>query len=386
MDRNEPAPGVSAGTSAVTVVPDEQDPLSVRGLSDEQIKAGTPFTIPADSSVFDGAFSASMLELCSVQTAAETADVFADAGFSVVLTHNLDKDDQDPAQSCAYTIDRSARPVNGTMRNVILVSIRGTSGGEWYANFDFAPSHDADCVFAEDSLLAAEDVLGGLLTVAEQVPDPVFLVCGFSRGAACSNLTGVLLNGLYNSKDIYVYTYATPATIKGDAAELSFDNIFNIINPCDLVPRVPFGHWGFRRAGTDIYLDGDEESEQKLDERIASLFDLAPDIHSYYETRHSLSGPGTSDDGITVFESMLLLADALTGYGMETKEEDVSFEESDFSDMIADDSDFSPLVDILKAVSENDGDAAKKIVSQHMPGTYSEKLFTYLSVSENKES
>lgn len=52
--------------------------------------------------------------------------------------------------------------------------------------------------------------------------------------------------------DIYTYTFETPqGAVNSD--EKSYNNIFNIVNPVDLVPKVAPSKWGFGRYGVDRY-------------------------------------------------------------------------------------------------------------------------------------
>lgn len=52
--------------------------------------------------------------------------------------------------------------------------------------------------------------------------------------------------------DIYTYTFETPqGAVNSD--EKNYNNIFNIVNPVDLVPKVAPSKWGFGRYGADRY-------------------------------------------------------------------------------------------------------------------------------------
>ena len=64
-------------------------------------------------------------------------------------------------------------------------------------------------------------------------------ISGYSRAAAVSNVTaGTLVNtGFLPKEDVYTYTFATPAAILEPPKE-GYENIFNIIDPADLVPQV----------------------------------------------------------------------------------------------------------------------------------------------------
>ena len=98
-------------------------------------------------------------------------------------------------------------------------------------------------------------------------------IAGFSRGGATTNLAaGLLDNKLDKSEkifssnvtlthnDLYAYTFEAPQganynskTVKqpGDAI---YNNIYNVVNPNDLVPKVAMSEYGFTRFGTDKYI------------------------------------------------------------------------------------------------------------------------------------
>ncbi len=273
-------------------------------------------SLPGDSCTYSAALAREALKLSEGYTAESQALLAENAGFEILLQKNFDKDTRDPAHTCAYTIGRRLSSSEKEGRSVYLVLIRGTSGGEWYSNFDFAPSRDAASAFAENFLYCAEDVFLELQQLAEGDSSPIFFVCGHSRGAACSNLLGVLLNEVYDPANVYVYTSATPMTVREDALDsIQDDNIFNIINPCDLVPRLPLAAWGYTRAGTDIFLKDPGTaavSSEKLDAAMETLADLSPTVTDYYETRHSLTKTGTDEaSGFTAFDMMIAFADSL---------------------------------------------------------------------------
>ena len=78
-------------------------------------------------------------------------------------------------------------------------------------------------------------------------------ITGYSRAAAVANIAAADAtdSGLFAA--VYGYTIGTPRTTKDEDAG-HYDNIFNVINPFDPVPLMPFPEWGYRRYGTDLYL------------------------------------------------------------------------------------------------------------------------------------
>ncbi len=96
---------------------------------------------------------------------------------------------------------------------------------------------------------------------------------GFSRGGATANIAGGLIDSrldkgeklLGNSvrlskEDVYTYTFEAPqgANVNSKTIKLPRDaiygNIFNIVNPNDVVPKVAMSEYGFTRFGVDKFI------------------------------------------------------------------------------------------------------------------------------------
>ena len=97
---------------------------------------------------------------------------------------------------------------------------------------------------------------------------------GYSRGGAITNIAGGLLDnridkdgrdGVYEGvslkhDDLLVYTFEAPqganinsVTVKKPKDPL-YNNIFNVVNPNDIVPKVGMSDWGFQRFGVDKFI------------------------------------------------------------------------------------------------------------------------------------
>ncbi len=305
--------------------------------------------LPDSSSEYSLTLAMSALTLCTGHGQEPEKRVLEEAGFTVLKQANYDKAPEDASHTCAWTLGKRSIPFRGRDRTLFIVAVRGTSGGEWISNFDFAPSHDDDTEYAENFLLCAQEVLEGIREELEREEEPLLLICGHSRGAACANLLGVLLDEERGPED--VYTFATPATVRGAALEKDYPNVFNLLNPCDAVTLVPPLSLGYGRAGQDVVLPNSRETAESLKQAMAALDALTPSISAYYELRHSLTGPGLSDEGMTVFELMCLLAGGFEGSAAALPE-------------IAPDSDLAPLT----GMSAVGNDAS--LLMQHMPLTY----------------
>ena len=78
-------------------------------------------------------------------------------------------------------------------------------------------------------------------------------VAGYSRAAAVSNLFAADAVESHLFGGVYAYTFATPRTTREQHPK-RYRNIYNMINPEDVVPMIPFPEWGYERYGTDLFL------------------------------------------------------------------------------------------------------------------------------------
>lgn len=336
-------------------------------IPDVPLDSITEVTLPDNSSVFSWTLAKQLLGLCTGNTQQGSTQRFAKAGFRDILHKNYDKPDEDPSHTSAYSVGQKTMTWNGEERTVLLVAIRGTNAGEWYSNVDFAPSRNPDTPYAENFYLAAQDIYEGLQAVLATVENPVILVSGHSRGAACANLLGVLLNTSRGTKDVFVYTFASPNTVR-QTPDVDCSNIFNLINPCDPVTVTPVASLGFFRAGRDIVLSGNEETVAKLQRLVDAVSSLASTIPDYYDAKHSLTGPGLSPDGLSTYGLARALADMFvqaTG-----PNESGSQTEIDLSQLLTvpESSDFYPFVQVVASLYVS-GDM-NKLFNHHMPEVY----------------
>ena len=89
------------------------------------------------------------------------------------------------------------------------------------------------------------------------------LLTGHSRGGAVAGLLAAMLDDAAaegrSSSDlrVYAYTFASPrTTASARGNDRRYANIFNIVNPADIVTRVPLENWGYIRYGVDVPLPG----------------------------------------------------------------------------------------------------------------------------------
>lgn len=210
--------------------------------------------------------------------------------------------------SVAYTIARKRLDDGaGAARSVILVSVRGSYGAEWVSNLyvgeQGAAPHEELAARAREALEAEADRVreapdlealleahgnhAGYTDGAAEIMEAVrpwiaashergdavtLLVVGHSRGGAIANIVAAQADdelagakddptweegalGLGTGDAVMAYTFASPATtVSQDAHDARYGNIFNIVNPSDIVPYLPLSAWGYGRYGEDRFL------------------------------------------------------------------------------------------------------------------------------------
>ena len=343
-------------------------------LTLENMKPLEGIELPEDSSVYSPVLASQALSMCSQGTKGMTSQFMNSSGFEVLLQANYDKDKSDPSHTCAFTLARKTIEYNGKSRELLVVAIRGTDSGEWFSNFDFASSHLDEAVYAENFLQASQDVYVRILPRLIEYPDALILVCGHSRGAACANLLGMTLDDQRSPENVFVYTFATPFTIRGEFSEADYPNIFNLINPADIITYLPLSGWGFKRIGNDIILNGDKNIAGELASDMSLLCSFAPTISDYYEKHYILEGVQGFEDGITTYDTMLALASFMTGIEGNTSKGLKITDIIDHMTKSSNAAEFYPLVHFLKLMVGNDGNMNITVFKQHMPAIYQELI------------
>lgn len=184
----------------------------------------------------------------------------------------------------AYSLaTKTLHAADGREKTLLLVSVRGSYGSEWISNVNLGdPSAFEDETidhrgFARAAQSVVDDLEARIDDLALADKDVALLFCGHSRGGAIANLAAASaddraqgLHALAPADAIYAYTFATPrVTTYGGTGDPTYDNIFNVLNPSDLVPRFPLAAWGYSRYGTDVWLPaiddvGFEEAHRRM--------------------------------------------------------------------------------------------------------------------------
>lgn len=192
-------------------------------------------------------------------------DLMANLGFENIEVTSSFQEKPGPDTIAAAIAEKTIADNSGKTYTLLAVAVRG--GGyeqEWASNFTigktgnhtgFTEAANQVIEFIQNYIVANQD---------DTLPDIKLWITGYSRAAATANMVaGALDQGTslgdsvtLDKEDLYAYCFETPAgTTDMDANNLSvYGNIYNIINPNDLVTKVAPTAMGFRRYGYDKVL------------------------------------------------------------------------------------------------------------------------------------
>ena len=233
------------------------------------------------------------------------ARLYETLGYTNVEYVNYDTALTDTSDKVAFSMAmKHIDDGEGHTDTVIAVPLRGGGyGGEWASNFNVTmDGYYGNHVGFQRAARGVESALADYLTKLKaegKLKGEVKLwFTGYSRAAATANLVAhdvsaqSSLGGVpISRKNVYAYTFATPAgaNIVGQDAD---DNIFNIVSPVDLVPRVAPEAWGYGRYGITLVLP--TQNDQKL-----------------MDTYRDLSGLTKSQGDLAIMPSQRVLLDGL---------------------------------------------------------------------------
>lgn len=161
---------------------------------------------------------------------------------------------------CLAVKEIENKPESGPVY-LLAIIVQGTTGsfidGEWLNNLRMGLGTEHSGFLAASTRLneVFADYTG---TLREQgyllnAGNTKYFLTGHSRGAAVANLTAALLSKRMGSNNVYAYTFATP-TVSKSAQTNGYENIFNIVNADDFVPKLPPTWLGYSRYGIDLVL------------------------------------------------------------------------------------------------------------------------------------
>lgn len=172
---------------------------------------------------------------------------------------------------------------------LLAICLRGAGygNGGWAGNFEVGNTGAYSHGFYKAAIKARneiEDYINFHNIDSESVR---IWLTGFSRSAATANLlSGQLrIHNLCKGDHLYTYTFATPNNQLTNIV-VPYNNIFNIINPNDIVPTIPLKQWGFGKMGTSYLLPSMVEAHQKTEyfDKVTANFAEIVDSSDQYLT------------------------------------------------------------------------------------------------------
>ena len=148
---------------------------------------------------------------------------------------------------------------------LVLVAIRGGGyGAEWGGDFELG-SGRVHAGFQKGADQVLQSLRDYLQANGDAVSGCKVWICGFSKGAAVTNLVAAALDrgevvGI-EAEDVFARGFECPRITRDPhVASPLYRNIFNIENPIDLIPRFAPASWGYDRYGQVCRLPGMDET------------------------------------------------------------------------------------------------------------------------------
>lgn len=270
------------------------------------------------SDSYDHRLAVSSLALALTGFDREYAESFlTDLGYEDFVSYRYDVKKDEDKTAIAFSHKKSGD------RQIIAVCMRGGMYGEEWGSNGRLGNDDVAVGYHYGFHTAAEDALQQLVDYAGQnniqLKDSVIWLTGFSRGGAVANVLGAKLvqYGMITRGNMYCYTFAAPNTVsesylmaetgyKSDAGVLSEgqgigddDGIYNIVNPLDIVARLPMNvsgssqtrsgrtvdyEWDYTRYGMTVNLPGRDVNKETLS-AVRSVFARVTGSKALYDTK-----------------------------------------------------------------------------------------------------
>ena len=201
------------------------------------------------------------------ERATNILELYGKLGFTNAKCVNYDVPLTDTSDKVAFSLAmKYIDNGKGGTDTLVAVPIRGGGyGGEWGSNFhvtyDWTYSQYVNHLGFESAAKKAKTAVQEYLDSQDIKGDVKIWLVGYSRGAAVANMLGHYLaeeatpGGIkIQRKNLYAYTFATPAGVSETYMDDSDTNIFNFVSPVDIVPMVAPAQWGFGRYGQTVQL------------------------------------------------------------------------------------------------------------------------------------
>ena len=325
-------------------------------------------------------------------TAKTAAALSMSAGDEKLLTANLKELGYGEIHTYAYTqTDRrkigiciGSRVTDNRLQTAVI--LRGTTGDEWYSNFDvgYSAEHSGFMKAAD----FAEMKLGDYVFTHAIGTQPSFFVAGYSRGGAVANILAKRLCDRCGLERVCAYTFASPSTTISRRVS-RYSSIFNLVRQEDFFTRVPPESWGYGKYGKTLSLSdtgditgrfrqltGDDyigfTRQGAADNFICALQSLAPNVHAYYKRRRKVG-----ERMLSLYEFMHSVADMLSEH-MDENAADVflSAMVSDYAGLV---SFLSSGTDLSELIGSACGTPRCSVADSHSPAAYMAALELFLT-------
>lgn len=162
--------------------------------------------------------------------------------------------------------------------NYTVVAVAPRSGGyfrEWANNFFLGDGTKSDSMHEGwyNAAIKLIDYISSYVSKNNVTGRVKLWMSGFSRGGAVTNIAAALLDNKINNNevifpngaslsrdDLYAYTFEAPQGANVNVKNIKkpkdslYNNIFNVVNPLDVVPKLAMKQYGFTRFGKDKYV------------------------------------------------------------------------------------------------------------------------------------
>lgn len=217
---------------------------------------------------------------------ANAVGYLAEAGFKNIVASD-DYRHQATTTSLGFVFGRRIVKKGKKKTTLIAVGIRGGHyGAEWGSNAKLGNEGPHQGFYEASERIYREFL--AYLKLIKAKGDIAVWTSGFSRAGGVASLfadklsRGLVKGGpskrfgkaILNLENIYAYTFGAPKAGEWNGDEYSF--IHNVVNPEDIVPRLPFASFGFGHYGFEHNLTCPED---KAEEILARLRDEGIDVY-----------------------------------------------------------------------------------------------------------
>lgn len=191
-------------------------------------------------------------------SAKNIVDMFVSMGFSEVFVHYPKPEyfgpDAENLSTIGYAIAKRTTVINGKETTIIATAVRGSDyGAEWASNVTLGSGLGEAQGFGDAAKQVKQGIDEYISKYNIDTDAAKFLITGYSRAGATSNIVAKKLTDIYGENQVYAYCFEAPQG--GVYTELkdglTYTNIHNIINGVDIVATVGPKQMGFMRYGVD---------------------------------------------------------------------------------------------------------------------------------------